>query len=361
MLKQFYYRYYNRHFEKQITAKIKRDLSLCKVTPLSASQVNDIQSYYQKMLGHKVPPYWHEYFSSRNGLFSVKYLPSTVHHLEVVYRLNYFDFRMAYVDKGLYDTFFADVNRPTTIVKNINGYFYDGHRSIKKEDALAYCENLSGAVIKPTLGGMRGQGVLAFSTERGVTDKGISVEQLFSDYKVNFIVQEKARQHEAMSLLNPTSLNTIRVLTYRDQNDIYVIYAIARIGKKGQLVDNLSAGGIFADINLSTGCIADYGFGDNTENKIPTTDVGTPLANYRIPSFENVISLAKDLHTRLPYFNIIAWDFGIDEFGNPLFIEWNRNPDIFSQTAHGPAFGDMTDEILQRVRTLPDTRLVKYV
>ena len=361
MLKQLYNQYLDRHFEKKLIAKVKADLSQCDVKPLSQGQKKDIQSYYQKTLGHKVPVYWHEYFSSRNDAFSVKYIPSSVHHVEIVYRLNYYDFRLAYVDKALYDTFFPDVNRPTTVIKNINGYFYDGNKSITKAEALARCSSLPEAIIKPTLGGMRGQGVGFFSTDNGITDKGLPVEKVLSNYKVNYIVQEKVHQHEDMARLNPTSLNTLRVLTYRDGDQIFALYAIARIGKSGQYIDNLSAGGVFADVNLETGRVIKCGYGTYKENHLLTTSVGTPLDNYLIPSFDKVISLAKELHTRLPYFNLIGWDFGIDEDGEPVFIEWNRNPDIYSQTAHGPAFGEMTDEILHRVRTLPDTKIVKYL
>ena len=63
-----------------------------------------------------------------------------------------------------------------------------------------------------------------------------------------------------------------------------------------------------------------------------------------------------ELHPRLPYFNLIGWDFGIDQQGEPVLIEWNRAPDL-SQTAHGPAFGEMTEEILLSLRHKPNTVL----
>ena len=49
----------------------------------------------------------------------------------------------------------------------------------------------------------------------------------------------------------------------------------------------------------------------------------------------------------------------VDVRGEPMLIEWNRAPDIYSQTAHGPAFGDMTDALLTRIRHLPNTRYTK--
>ena len=84
------------------------------------------------------------------------------------------------------------------------------------------------------------------------------------------------------------------------------------------------------------------------------TDVGTVLNGFQLPSIPEVLSTVKELHKRLPYFNLVGWDFGIDKEGRPVMIEWNRAPDL-SQTAHGPAFGEMTEEIVRYAQTLPDT------
>lgn len=40
---------------------------------------------------------------------------------------------------------------------------------------------------------------------------------------------------------------------------------------------------------------------------------------------------------------------------NGCFIEWNARTEL-SQTAAGPAFGEFTEEILYKARTLPTTR-----
>ena len=41
--------------------------------------------------------------------------------------------------------------------------------------------------------------------------------------------------------------------------------------------------------------------------------------------------------------------------GTPILIEWNANPDL-SQSAFGPAFGDLTERIIQEAYTKPNTR-----
>ena len=339
----------------QDIANIKEKLRQCDRNHLSLNQEKDIQSFYKKLTGKKIPIYWHEYFFSRNGNFDVKYVPTCLYRSDIIYKLNNYKLRHAYVDKGIYDVWFADVNRPKTIVKNIGGYFYDDKQPISQLEAIERCQNLDSAVSKPTQEGMWGKGVNVFSSNDGVTDKGVRIEDLFSLYGMNFIIQERVMQHEEMNRLNPTSLNTLRILSYRLGQEVYILYVVVRIGRKGKNVDNETAGGINADIDLSSGTILNCAFGTPSEKRIFKTDVGTTLKGFHIPGYDKLISSVKDLHLRLPYFNLVGWDFGIDKLENPILIEWNRCPDL-SQTAHGPAFGDMTEEIFCRVRNIRDTR-----
>lgn len=333
---------------------IRGKLAQCERRPLSAAQKRDIQAYWKGLIGTKVPLYWHEYFYSRNGQFSVKYVPTAVYHRDIICRINFRPLARAYVDKGFYDTLFADIHRPRTIIKNLNGYFYDDRHAITREEALERCANLPGAVIKPSLIGMWGKSIRVFSTTDGTTDKGENFASLLDEYNRNFIVQEKVKQHPEMDRLNPTSLNTLRVLSYRQGMEVYILYVIARIGRMGQCIDNETAGGINADVDLTSGCIRDCAYGSPAERQIFRTDVGTELTGFPIPAFSETIQLAKELHMRMPYFNLIGWDFGVDEAGLPVMIEWNRAPDM-SQTAHGPAFGDLTEDIVREAQRRNDT------
>lgn len=355
MFQSLYTKYAIRQTWKQDVANIRQKLAQCEVNPLSSGQKSDIISYYKRLLGKKVPTYWHEYFYSRNETFSVTYIPTCFYHSDIIYRLNNFDLRHAYVDKGIYDIYFPDILRPKTFVKNINGYYYDDSKPISREEAVERCQNLDGAVSKPTQEGMWGSGVKVFSTHDGVLDDGNTIMSLMDSYGKNFIIQERIHQHESMALLNPTSLNTLRVLSYRQGNEVFVLYVVVRIGRKGKSVDNETAGGINADIDLKSGKIKDCAYGTPSEKRIHTTDIGTVLKGFQIPGFDSVIAEVKELHTRLPYFNIVGWDFGIDQEGKPVMIEWNRAPDL-SQTAHGPAFGEMTEVIFNRIKSLKDTR-----
>lgn len=345
-----------KQIERNYENAIKQSMQLCPMKPLTKGQEADIKAYFKKHFGREVPTYWHQYLYSRNGVYSEKYIPASIYNSEIIYRLNKFQFRHAYVDKGFYDALFPDINRPKTIVKNVNGYYYDGHNPLTEDEAIEICSNLSEAIIKPTLEGTWGQGVELIKTENGMIPKlNCSVHDLFKKYKRSFIIQERFEQHADIAKLNPTSLNTLRVMSYRRGNEVVVLYAVIRIGRKDQVIDNETAGGIKADIDLSTGKVKGVAFGSAKEKLMPKTDVGTVLDGYQMPSFPKVLALVKEMHLKLPYFNLIGWDMSVDKNGNPALIEWNRAAEL-SQVAHGPAFGEYTEEILSVVKNRVNTR-----
>ena len=345
-----------KQIERNYENAIKQSMQLCPMKPLTKGQEADIKAYFKKHFGREVPTYWHQYLYSRNGVYSEKYIPASIYNSEIIYRLNKFQFSHPYVDKGFYDTLFPDINRPKTIIKNINGYYYDDHNPLSLEEAIERCSNLDEAIIKPTLEGTWGQGVKLIRTENGkIPSLNCSIQDLFKEYKRSFIIQERFEQHEELSKLNPTSLNTLRVMSYRRGNDVVILYAVIRIGRMNQVIDNETAGGIKADVDLTTGKIKGVAFGNAKEKLMPKTDVGTVLDGYQIPCFSKVLDLVKEMQMRMPYFNLIGWDMSVDANGNPAMIEWNRAAEL-SQVAHGPAFGAYTEEILSIVKNKVNTR-----
>ena len=343
--------------EKDYERRIKQSMKLCPMKPLTKGQEADIKAYFKKHFGRDVPTYWHQYLYSRNGIYSEKYIPASIYFSSIIFCLNNFRFGPAYADKAFYDTLFPDVNRPLTYVKNINGFFYESKGPISREEAIERCQDLEGAVIKPSIFGHWGKGVKLFHTDGGfIPELNKDVSGLFSEYRRNFIIQSKLAQHPDLARLNPSSVNTIRVLSYRKGNEVIILYAVIRIGRLGKNVDNETSGGIKADINLITGQIKGPASGSPTEKDMDYTDSGVLVDGYQIPSFEKILDFVKDLHLRLPYFRLVGWDISVDTDGNPVMIEWNRSAEL-SQVAHGPAFGEYTEEILAEALKSKNTRL----
>lgn len=226
---------------------------------------------------------------------------------------------------------------------------------VTMEEAVSRCQNIHDMLIKPSLD-KHGNGVKSLEVTDGITNHdGATIEQVFKKYKKNFQIQERLKQHERMSALNPSSVNTIRILSYRSDMEILIVYAVVRIGRKGQVIDNQSAGGMSANIGKD-GKLEKYAYGGSVEDKITMTDSGVVLEGYEIPSYEKSIELVKEQHLNLPFQDLVGWDICIDDAGEPELLEWNTTPEL-SQSAVGPAFGEYTEEIVKDAMSRFNSRL----
>ena len=337
-------------FEKRITKNFK---NLEHHRKLSDEQIKEVQDFYINIIGKKIPLYCHEYFYSRTGIFSKDYVPNNIYHCELIPKANQTRLQLAYGDKNMCDLLFPGENIVHSILKNMNGYYYFEGKPVSEEEAISLCQNLDKVIIKPSRKS-EGHGVQLFSSKNGITDlSGKSIKQLFKEYNINFTIQDWIRQHERMAALNPTSVNTIRVLSYRSGMEVLIIYAVVRIGRSGSVIDNQCAGGLSTTIDKE-GKLGKAAFGGFSDDDIEKTDTGIVLEGYQLPSYDKAIEMVKRLHLHLPFFNIVGWDVAIQEDGEPVLIEFNTAPGL-SQSAFGSGMGDNTERIIRELWPRPNT------
>lgn len=320
---------------------------------LTKAQKKEVQDFYMDMIGKKVPLYCHEYFYSRTGHFTKEYVPNNIYHCELVPKANQHRLQGAFGDKNMCDFLFPGENIVHSILKNMNGYYYFEGKPVSEDEAVALCGNLEKVIIKPSRES-EGRGVQMFNAKNGVTDiDGKTVAQLFKEYKKDFLVQDWVRQHEGMAALNPTSVNTMRILSYRSGMEVLIIYSVVRIGRSGSVVDNQCAGGISTTISKG-GKLGKAAFGGFSTDNIDHTDTGIVLEGYQLPSYDKAIEMVKRLHLKLPYFNLVGWDVAIQEDGEPVLIEFNTNPGL-SQSAFKSGMGEYTERIIRELWPRPNT------
>lgn len=350
-IKSFILKRIVRKSDKAISTSFYRELySKCNLKRLSHQQYKDIQNYFQNYSGKKVNSRYHEYYYSMTGYYSEKYIPDTLYFNYIDPYLN--DHRMipAYLDKNGYHGLFPEVKQPELLLSNINGYYYHKDMVVTKQEAVRICSELPDAIIKPALDSCQGKNVVRFTSEEGkINNAGLTVQQLFEKFGQNFLIQKTIHQHPVMESLNPSSVNTIRVLTLRREDEIICLSAIVRIGRKGAIVDNGHAGGYCCGIK-ENGQLKENGFICVTGECKQKTDHGTILGNIVVPGFRRIVETAKRLHLKLPYLNLIGWDFCVDDKNEIVLIEFNTNSSIdIMQLCNGPVFGDYTEEILRKV------------
>ena len=355
MVKAYDKRIMSKALQKKITINFK-DLKHRKC--LTKEQKKEVNDFYISMIGKKVPLYCHEYFYSRTGVFSKDYIPKDFYTMELLQKANVYPFRAAYDDKNIYDILLSGERLVHTILKNMNGYYYFEGKPVPREEAIRLCGNMDNVIIKPAMD-KHGNGVRLVSVKNGITNlNGISVEQLFCQYKQNFLIQERVKQHKSLAALNPTSVNTMRILTYRSEMEVLIVYSVIRIGRSGQVIDNQCAGGISTTITKE-GKLGKVAFGGYSTDDITKTDTGIVLDGYQLPSYDKAIAFVKRLHMKLPYFNIIGWDVSIGEDGEPILIEYNTHPGL-SQSAFCSGMGENTQRVIRELWPRRNTMFEGY-
>ena len=73
------------------------------------------------------------------------------------------------------------------------------------------------------------------------------------------LVEEMPIQHPQMDRLNPHCLNTVRVTTYTDRDEVHIILATLSSATDAKIVDNFAVGGMLLAVDLQSGkmCIRD--------------------------------------------------------------------------------------------------------
>lgn len=331
---------------KRLKEKIKRILKRKTSKELTKTQKQNIRSFYKTHGVNQVDTSWHRFYASSNGNFSVEYVPETIFYQDIENRLNEGAYVWALADKNLLDKLFPDVKQPETVIKNINGFFYVEDKMINVDEAVEICNCNYQMFIKPTNDTGGGKNVKFFTCKDGVIDNdGRTIEELLNSYKKNFIIQKKVQQHELLAVLNPTSLNTFRVMSYLRNNEVVILSVIVRIGRKGSVTDNSTTGGISCGVR-DDGRLNETGF-QLSGDSFKETDTGIQFKEVTLPFMAKIHVIVQKLHKSSPYFRLVSWDLAIDSNGEAVFIEYNISGQDanFHQLNNGPVLSELLNEI----------------
>lgn len=251
-------------------------------------------------------------------------------------------------DKNLYDLYFHDVNRPKTLFRKVKGLYLDeNYCIISQEKALEICKEQGEVICKVAKFSMGGSGIMIWNADNDDDKKLLE----FLNNTEYVVCQQMLKQHSVMARLNPTSLNTMRLMTLVFNNRVHMIAAMMRMGPKGSRVDSASKGGAVCGI-LPNGQLKNVGW-DGTGKKYDIHPQGhLRFESVTIPHYQECVDLVTRLAPRFTTISrMISWDLAIDESETPVLMEFNVS---FSgtgalQMANGPLFGDLTDDVLKEV------------
>lgn len=141
------------------------------------------------------------------------------------------------------------------------------------------------------------------------------------------LVESYFIQHEDLSALSPTSVNTMRVITFLgDDGDVHFLAFVLKLGNGGTM-DNFDQGGMYSV--LSNDGVVLYPFMDKFRNRFTVHPLTKQeLIGFKIPLFEEVKEMLRKAAHVVPEVRYIGWDVAIGQNG-PAIIEANPHTGVF--------------------------------
>lgn len=311
-----------------------------------------------------IEEYYYTYGFDRKEMTREKMEEYIVPYRAFLHRIDYLNFHNPYYDdfngkmtcrvinqdKFYFYLFLSRLGIPTPkvfcFVKNKavlyadEAYKIDKSQSAKEQLQVIFSNDMD-AFAKPS-DGMLGKGIFTLRIKEGVIYMdGVqrSVDELIEAvFSTDYIIQERIIQHEKMSALCSSSVNTIRLQTVMDKDGNVIPFGSGvRIGRMGNIVDNWAKGGVFVGIDAKTERLKDIGilkpkYGTKVTEH-PDTHVA--FSGYPIPFYKEAERMAVELHRLMYRSHSIGWDIAITENG-PIIIEGNDRWEItLIQAVHG--------------------------
>lgn len=176
-------------------------------------------------------------------------------------------------------------------------------------------------VVKP-VDGCQGAGIEFY--QAGAYD----AEELIKRYRRKPVLFEAfIKQHPKMNELNPTSVNTVRIVAVKMGGQAIFLGAGLRCGGNGCFVDNFHNGGSAYPLDLDSGIVVGPGKMYGVEEElIRNPSTGIIMPGFQVPHWNILKKKAMSATLASERIGYIAWDIAITEDGVD-FVEGNvQNP-----------------------------------
>src|SRR5690554_2009034 len=262
---------------------------------------------------------------------SIKYQAGYVDYLDFeLYNVPHSK-RNTFITRGINNEYVKKLNnlRSMRLLKD-KTYFLKANPDLTKRSWInlkdvSFEEYQMFAITNPTvvakpIDGISGHGISKYN----LSDN--SLKSMYDDMIENqrYLLEPYMIQHPTLMELHPNSLNSLRIITIRKNDEVIIPFACLRCGN-GKVVDNLNSGGFAARINIENGIVDSNGVGKYNTVAITHPITGVAFKGLQIPHFQKALDLAVEASKRVPDLGYVGWDIAILEDG-PIIIEGNEFP-----------------------------------
>ena len=185
-------------------------------------------------------------------------------------------------------------------------------RTANRKDFESFLRKHGKAILKPVKGG-QGRDIFILHTGDLETFE-------FEKYR-DYIAEELLIQDKKMKKLNPSSVNTVRVLTFKGK----IIACALRIGGDNSVVDNLHSNGVCAHLDLKKGVIDALCIDNKMQKYLYHPKTGIKLVGFCVPHWKEIRHIVLQASSLVPEVQYVGWDVAVLENGAAI-IEGNRDP-----------------------------------
>lgn len=214
-----------------------------------------------------------------------------------------------------------------TFLKNFTRFIHRGWLYVPKASYEEFCDFLHKyrtIALKPQYSSW---GIGFFKlTEEEFASKEDPKEFYQKLCEGRYLAEEFVQSCKELAAFHPSSLNTLRVITFRNGDRFEVFGGGLRVGNNGLCVDNAHGGGIFCEIDPESGKIITDGLDEYSNSYVTHPMTGVPFKGMQIPRWKEVVELCKEASNELPCLRVVGWDVAILEDGTLELIEGNHSP-----------------------------------
>lgn len=319
--------------------------------------ISKVQDFWEENYDRKIDPSLHTAFMNLTNKKEPRLIPARIMQREILPVLNDYTMSHFYGDKNLYDIIINPTRSVETVLRNINGSYFDSnHKPVKTSDVMTILLNGHPAlIIKPSKTN-NGNGIKKIEIKDKqiyLNKQRVTVEDLEEIYHENFIIQKELKQHPNLAAPHPASVNTLRMVTFRWKNEIKYLLAFARFGSNDDIRDNANVD-TSPRVGISdTGEFFHIGISHTGQRFTHHPSTGFCFADLKpIPNFDEFKQFVIDCHKKILHLNFISWDIVVGIDGKPIFLEANfaGSTSFYQLVAQKSMFGDLTEEVLNYVR-----------
>jgi len=303
---------------------------------------------------------------SISGVESPYYVTDYIYYTAIEPILNYTLFSYPYNDKNFYERYlseYADLF-PRVYLRGMNSSFYDkDYKWLTDKEAEKIILNLNPDyeyILKLATESGAGKNVslLKFKNNLAYIDgEEIKVSDLLNGLRQgiyhNFVLQERIKQSDWFGHIGSDATNIIRIFTYRSvkTNEVHILHSYFRYAYKNEkFLHYLKHGGLRQGISPE-GFLDDFAM-DYYGNKFSATEHVDFYKTAKVPHYEKMVALAREIGSKYTYHRLLGFDFIVDSNEEVRVLELNTRQigRLHHQMIAGPLFGEFTNEVVEYCR-----------